>query len=183
MKYDACWRAFATKADEESLKELFVRAYGDLRAYGCKITVDTAVVEDAIQEVFFNLWKYKHNLNGEAKAVPYLFRSLRNEIVRIRKTRFPYQTLVDATALLVFLPNEMLDETLDAHEKEVVADALNSLPPRQKEILYLKFYENISYEDIAVILDIRYQSVINQSFRGITKLRKHASLKRSLLSD
>ena len=61
--------------------------------------------------------------------------------------------------------------------KRKVADAMQSLSSRQREIVYLKFYENLEYQEIADLLTLNYQSVVNHVHRAIVKLRKADILK------
>jgi RNA polymerase sigma factor (sigma-70 family) len=178
MKNELYWQAFIRDSDRESLKELFLCSYGTLFAYGVKLTRDATTTRDAIQEVFLNLWQYRNRLNPNSKALPYLLRAVRNEIVRIERQFRGHAELTEETSQLVFLPEEFKDPALDSCERQMIIDALNSLPSRQREILYLRFYENLSYEDIASVFGINYQSVVNQSFRAICKLRKFEVLRR-----
>ena len=79
------WKAFTTHACAASLKALFDAQYGTLYTYGMRMTSDAGdIVKDAGQEVFLNLWKYKDNLDPETRVQPYLLKSVRNEILRIR---------------------------------------------------------------------------------------------------
>jgi RNA polymerase sigma factor (sigma-70 family) len=50
---------------------------------------------------------------------------------------------------------------------------LNQLPPKQKEVIYLKFYKGLSNEQISQILNINYQSVKNHVYRSIVMLRSY----------
>ena len=172
MHCNAAWQSFLQHADEASLKELFVSMYGPLYAYSVKITHDPVKAEDAVQEVFFNLWKYRKRLNAGASPLPYLLRAVRNEALRMIKKFGHHESLDEAASQIVFLPQEFQDETLDSAERQVVVDSMNRLAPRQREILYLRFYEDLCFEDIANVLNINYQSAVNQAFRAISKLRK-----------
>jgi RNA polymerase sigma factor (sigma-70 family) len=178
MKYEAYWRTFTRDSDRESLKQLFLCTYGTLFTYGVKLTQDPTTTRDAIQEVFLNLWQYRTRLNPQAKAIPYLLRAVRNELVRIEKQFRGHADLTDETSKLTFLPHEFQDPVLDASERALILETLNRLPSRQREILYLRFYENLSFEDIATVLGINYQSAVNQSFRAISRLRKFDVLRR-----
>ena len=56
--------------------------------------------------------------------------------------------------------------------KTSIQSSLAELSPRQREILYLKYYNNLDYIQISEVLEINYQSVINHVYKAIKKLRK-----------
>ena len=56
-------------------------------------------------------------------------------------------------------------------QKEVLLAALDELSPRQREIIYLRFYQNLSYEEIADIMDLNYQTSRNLLYKAIRSLR------------
>ena len=60
---------------------------------------------------------------------------------------------------------------LKDHQKQMLQDALENLPTRQKEILFLKYYNGMSYEEIEEILSINYQSIRNHIYRALERLR------------
>jgi len=176
---EALWRVYLQHPDEKSLHALFNASYKFLLSYGDKLTLDRNKTKDAIQEVFLNLWLYRGKISEDTKAVAYLLRSIRNEIARIERKRKKNSRLtLDASAFL-FYPHELQSNALDKNDKRVILKALNSLPPRQREILYFRFYRNIAYKEIAEILGITYQSAVNQSYRAFCKLRTVEALKKS----
>jgi RNA polymerase sigma-70 factor (ECF subfamily) len=170
------WATYLECPGHVQLKDLFEMAYVPLYGYGLKLEGRTDLVRDAIQEVFLNLWKYRHTLSENTTALPYLLKCLRNELFRIQKKHAPSKKNLYPPDSLHFKPEEIDDDQLEKKEKKIIAQALNSLPSRQKEILYLRFFGNLRYQEISSILDINYQSVVNQSFRAISKLRNHPDL-------
>src|SRR5690625_7520840 len=58
-------------------------------------------------------------------------------------------------------------------QKQDLRDALDLLPERQKEVLFLKYYNGMSYDEIEEILAINYQSIRNHIYRALQKLRIH----------
>ncbi len=57
---------------------------------------------------------------------------------------------------------------------------LNSLPKRQKEVLHLKYYEELIFEEVAQVIHLNYQSVLNHIHRALTNLRRHPDLAKLL---
>jgi RNA polymerase sigma-70 factor (ECF subfamily) len=66
--------------------------------------------------------------------------------------------------------------------KQKVFNALNELSPRQREIIYLKFHQNLSYDEISEIMHINYQAARNLIYQSIKMLKKIIAVSLFLLS-
>lgn len=166
------WENFC-KGDHAALGELFSRHYSYLYRYGNKICIDTYLLEDVIQELFIELWQQR-------TAVPvvsvkaYLLRALKYKLFRALQKQQP---LVDADKLSEQGHFELSHETFMITEQEntenagKVIAAMNQLSDRQKEIIYLKFYQDMSYEEVAEIMNINYQAARNLLYQAIKSLR------------
>ena len=64
----------------------------------------------------------------------------------------------------------------DSRLHGVMVSALNELPPKQREIIHMRFYQDLEYPQIAEITGIKYQSVINHVYRAIQVLRQTTEL-------
>ena len=60
--------------------------------------------------------------------------------------------------------------------------ALNRLPTRQREMVYLNFYENLNYNEIVMQTGIQYQSVVNHVHRAVKVLRTHLKSKENVFA-
>jgi RNA polymerase sigma factor (sigma-70 family) len=67
--------------------------------------------------------------------------------------------------------DEMYSEENFHHKKKAVQRALAELTPRQKEAIYLRYMNRMSYEEICQIMDMNYQSARNLIFRAVEKMR------------
>ncbi len=168
------WQAFLS-GDKTALTEVFMTNYDDLYRYGYKLIRDKNLVEDAIQDLFFRLWKNRSAIRQVDNPKPYLFKSLRNHIRdSISKIR-PCVELCDITedhlnieySYEDFLVNDQITKSI----RQKVVDALNKLPAKQREIIYLRYFEDIDFDTIARIMEIKVQSVRNSLHRGMIALR------------
>jgi len=167
------WRSFVLDSNKYSLQCIFQDSYYDLFQYGMRITANPEDVKDSIQDLFVNLWMYKNSLAAEVNVKAYLLISLKHQLSRIRsKTQFDLLT----EDLEQLLQTPEMEYGLDPGVREMVILKVNALPSRQKEILYLKYFESLTYEEIAQVLNIKYQSVVNQAFRAVSKLRQDQQL-------
>ena len=178
------WESFL-KGSEKSFKQLHQQYYNDLYAYALKISRDEYIAKNAIQELFVYLWKNKASLNKAKHVRHYLIFSLRRHVIRLLKKEQKHLHLSinneDEAFPVTFSPADILitRETTLINEKYVI-DALNQLPPRQREIIYLRYFQDLSMEEIAQILSVNYQSVLNALSRGIKNLRKLLLSQKSL---
>ncbi|SDL33353.1 RNA polymerase sigma factor, sigma-70 family [Catalinimonas alkaloidigena] len=168
------------EGDESSLSHLYHRYRDPLYHYALKITGDAEMALNGLQNLFVQLWQSRQKLSEARSVKAYLFISLRRLLLQDMQRDRRYVLQMDQWASLrtdlVFSPEEIviLDERSQL-KKEYVAQLLNNLTPRQREIVYLKYYESLSLQEIADTLDINYQSVINHLNRAFLKLKGSAT--------
>ncbi|MBO9638637.1 MAG: sigma-70 family RNA polymerase sigma factor [Siphonobacter aquaeclarae] len=162
--------------DSLAYEELVHHYYTLLYQYGGKFSRDKALVKDCIQDVFLTLWESRHALNAAIPPKPYLLASLRRRIHRV----VSYDRLVFDT----FQEDTLFDadfgiEDRWIHEEEThraateITRLLNQLPARQKEVIYLKFFQNLSREEIVDVMQITPQSVSNLLQKSFKWLREY----------
>ena len=180
-----CWQRFI-EGDREALTYIYAQHYRPLLRYGCKLLSDEAVVEDCIQDLFFELWKNKARLGPTDSIRYYLLRSLRRKIVLAGRQRSGHSN-VDAQseeypfAVEYSIEEKWIGEIQAAERQEKLNQALNQLSARQKEAIYLKFYNDMDYQQIGQIMDLNYQSIRTLVYRAIKVLRDYLALEVSLL--
>lgn len=70
----------------------------------------------------------------------------------------------------------MTKQEVDEHVRHVLLEMLNTLPKRQREVLYLRYYDQLSLAEVAEVLSITYQGTVNTVYKAIKALRTHESL-------
>jgi RNA polymerase sigma-70 factor (ECF subfamily) len=166
------WNQFRD-GDEASFVRLFKNYYSNLYHYGCKISRDTTLVEDCIQELFIEMWRS----NGKAEIISlkaYIFKSFKFKLLKAlgkigKMSKLMADQNVDTFQLSheIFLMNEQENNILT----KKVQNALDQLSPRQKEIVYLKFYMDLSYEEVSEIMNINYQASRNLVYQSVKVLK------------
>jgi len=66
----------------------------------------------------------------------------------------------------------MINDSLSEQKRQALKKAIGKLNANQREILYLKFYNNLSYQEISEILNISYQTVRNYMSQALKALKK-----------
>jgi RNA polymerase sigma-70 factor (ECF subfamily) len=169
----ALWSAFK-EGDRDAFAALFRRYHPLLVQYGSKICNDLSVLEDCIQDLFIEIWQSRSSTEvNSVKA--YLLKSLKNKLYKLFRRQQPLassDTAFDAMAFEISHESFLIgreDERLKTHE---VLNAVNQLPARQKEIVYLRIYKKLSYEEISEVMNINYQVARNLFSQSVKSLRK-----------
>lgn len=170
--------ALLRKGDESALSELFSRYYDYLMHYGYQITPQESLVEECIQEMFLYLFEFYQRLSPVRNVKAYLFSSLRRRVIdkikTHRKRQFSEEPPLPATDIL-FQEDALL--LAEQEVRQALIEALNNLPWQQREAIYLKYYNHLSTREIAEILGIANQTVLNTLYIALKKIRKDPTLR------
>ncbi|TDB67553.1 RNA polymerase sigma factor [Arundinibacter roseus] len=169
------WDSFQ-QGDEKAFATMYQLHYRALYGYGKKFGLDESLVEDAIQDLFINLWRSKNNLTSVSNIKYYLFRCLRRDLHRqhIRETRMDSLDSREIQHTLSH-PFEELTFEQDENERELAAKlvaVLRKLPKRQFEAITLRYYENFSTKEIASIMEVSEKTVRNTLYNALLHLRE-----------
>jgi len=165
------WESFR-KGDKDAFAALFREYYGTLYRFGNKFTTDTELLEDCIQELFIELWQAKSQ-TPVLSVKAYLLKSLKYKLLKAFRKNGKVLPIYDNGDM----PFELSHETFLIHQQEndqrrqEVIRALERLSHRQKEIIYLKYYQNLSYEEVSEIMNINYQVARNLLYQAIKSLK------------
>ncbi|AXE20467.1 sigma-70 family RNA polymerase sigma factor [Runella rosea] len=152
---------------ELALGKLIKKYFNPLQNYGYKFIRDEDFVKDCVQEVFIEVWQRRDRLSTPDSVRAYLLSSVRKRVLR---EGFRQQIIKEDEPIdlennwhFVELPHErlMIEEEHEAQLKHKIGALLNQLPKRQREAIYLQFYQDLEREEIAQIMDIHPQSVSN----------------------
>jgi RNA polymerase sigma factor (sigma-70 family) len=161
---------------QKAYSSIYEQYVGPLYTYGKKLSRKTSLVEDAIQEVFIELWRY-HAALGQVRSIKaYLFTCLRRQLLKSIKREnvliFNDDYLKEDNFELEFSAQELLIQAQDKYaETERIKRALNQLTRRQKEIIYLKFFQELSYEEIGQMMDLSQRSTYNLVSKALSLLK------------
>jgi RNA polymerase sigma factor (sigma-70 family) len=173
----ALWNDFR-KGNLEAFNAIYYKYIRVLYNYGSKITPDGSLVEDCIQDLFIELWQKRQILSETTSIKFYLFKSLNRKIVRKLETEKRLsikRTLTENYHFEVAFSHEfhLVTMQIDEEQKENLNKALQTLTPRQKEAIYLKYYEKLSFEEVSVIMAINVKATYKLVTRALDMLRKN----------
>jgi len=178
------WQSF--KNGDSAAYALIYQKHADLLLkYGIHLCADLNLVEDTIHDLFVDLWEKRKQLKEVKSLGIYLKVSLRRSLFRkLKKNKIiSSEELVHKNAFKFSLQLEDLKKEMESYEaiENRLIQALNQLSPRQREIIYLRFYQNMTYEEIAKHLSLDINYTYNISSKAYSKIKKYLASDITLL--
>lgn len=159
----------AARDADEALVALYTAHYRPLVRLAALLLHDTPAAEDVVQDAFVAMHGSWRRLRDTDKAVAYL----RQAVVNRSRSRLRHLKVVDKHAPRP-LPDAPSAEVgaLGAVQREEVLAALRRLPHRQREVLVLRYYGDLSEAQIAEAMGISTGAVKSHASRGMGALRE-----------
>ena len=158
--------------DANAMKLLYQNSYQERYAYGFKIIADKDKVKDCLHEVFSDIWQKRSRIGEVSQVKAYLKTCVRHQLFKaikqdqrtdqLNKQEYSYEQL------LIAAENH-------ANAKIKMWKAINKLTPMQREVIKLKFYEDLSYEAISIMLKLKPRTIYNHIYAAICALRTELS--------
>ncbi len=171
------WIAFR-QGDPKALNLLIDTFYKILFDYGARFTHDYTLVEDAIQDLFLDLWRRRSFLSDTPSVRFYLLKSLRRKIHILHKSTLSRDhQFFECEENLDILSEYPVESDIISHEthehlKKTLQTAVKRLTKRQQEAVYLRFYQGLGYLQISDMMSISEQSAYNLIHSAIKSLRE-----------
>jgi RNA polymerase sigma factor (sigma-70 family) len=158
---------------EAAFLDFYEYFYQHLYNYGLKLSRDKELTKDVLQELFLDIWQNRKKQSNVHFVRAYLFTTLRRRILKALDLKeIPTDAFSDHQVDIALSREHLLMDEEFAHLITVKLNkALDSLTKRQREIIHLKFYEMLGYEEISEIMSLQYQSVVNHAHEAIKALR------------
>lgn len=155
----------------------FAAAYEESRdaVYGYLVymTKDTILAEDLSQEVFLRMFLHLDKFRGEASVRTWALRIARNVFLSYAKRRQPVLLEEQNRELSKMSDyNCPEEEILKKEQAEGVRQCLMCLAEQERTVLLLRDYEELSYEEIARVMDLTVEVVKSRIYRARQKFRK-----------
>ena len=176
--------------DEAALNYLFTNYYNRLFRTGLKYGATSDTVEEAIQALFIDVWQYRQTLGEIMSFEAYLKGALRKRLSKMAanfgvgmsdvgnnpKSHIRNPTSTEGVENDLLLSVEayenvlILQETNELKRQELV-NALEQLTPRQKELIVLRYFEEMSYADITEKTQLQTDSIYKTIHEALKRLR------------
>ena len=136
--------------DEAAFAELVGRYHARLRRFLLRmLDGDNHAADDALQDVWLDVFRSVGKLRDAGAFAGWLFRVARDRAHRVLRRR---GVAVDAKGELNDVADASAEPEFDADDRRQVAQSLDRLPHAHREVLLLRFVEDLSYEQIAAVV-------------------------------
>ena len=176
------WVSFR-KGNREALDKLYRKHLPGMYHHGMFVCRDSDVVRDGMQDLFSRLWSARSRIADADCVQRYLYRSLKRiiilQITRERKHRQPFDDdhIIDPGNSI---EQTFIDQEFRSEQVAVVRRAMEKLTRHQREVVLLRFFNGLSYVQIAEIMELHIDSVYNLSSKAIDHLRTNLQFSRQL---
>ncbi len=165
--------------DKASFEQLFKYYYQFLIHYGLKHCRNESLLEDCVQELFLELWEKAPQTNIQSFR-GYLFQSFRFKLYRHLERLKKYDSLKESngnnSSFTLSIEDFMISDEENSEKRIILKKSIDKLTKSQQEIIYLRFYQDLDYNNICQIMDITYQVSRNLLYQSIKALRENIEL-------
>lgn len=174
MTDTALWNLLI-EGDQKALEILYQRYYSLLLNYGLKCNPDRELIKDCIQDLFINIYQNSHINSSNITVRSYLLRALRNNLTNKIISQKEVESLEDLS-FRIPVNEDLFDRLFPKNDHDLLLarrllKAISHLSSNQKTVLYLRYVKELSYKEIADIMNINVQSSMNLVNRTLAKLR------------
>lgn len=145
-----------------------------LYQYGKRFTTDSELIKDSIQEIFTKLYKNREQLTTPDNIKLYLLVALKNNLINALYQESHYERFDNEStsfSLGISVEEQYVHDELCLNQQKKIQEILSTLSPRQKEIIYYRYIQELSFNEICVLMDINYQSAQNLIQRSLKKIK------------
>ena len=162
----------------ENIASIYNRYVDDLHTYALYLGFEKEVIMDAIHDVFCKFAASEKLLQDVSNIKFYLFKSLKNRLYDIYKARKEYAELsaIDLQEtpfnIQVTIEERLIGQEEQQQIKNQLAEMLESLTERQREIVYLRYVQEYDYEQISELLNISVHGCRKLLSKAMQNLRE-----------
>lgn len=163
------------EGDKDALAFIYNTYFPSLYRYGMKLSPDAHLVKDSIHDLFTGIWLSRERLSATDSIRFYLLASLKR---RISRQQGLLNRLTDqSSAAMPFSGSHeevLIGEQTDKERKEKLEKVINGLPRRQREILYLRYYEGLDTQETAALMSLSVSSAYVLLSKALNYLKQHS---------
>jgi RNA polymerase sigma factor (sigma-70 family) len=161
--------------NKSALEVLYKRHYQVLYRYAIKLAKEKEPAQDCLQEMFFQLWNKREKLKDVQSVRFYLMKWLKREVIRALNDKSKGSNIIsmdtDTEHLSLMVEDLFEKKEMKSHNAQALRKALDELTTREREVIYMRFFLELTYEEICSAMNLSYQVVMNYVHRALKALR------------
>lgn len=156
-----------TDGDKESFRHLVERYQNQAVAHATAVLGNRQDALDAVQEAFIDAYRAIDRFDFSRRFYPWFYVLLRNRCFKMLASRGRRDTvqIMEVPEILTLTPESSIEETLSLEA------ALLSLSPEDRELITLKYFDGLSYQELAEFLQIPKGTVMSRLFYARKQLQ------------
>ncbi len=164
--------------DAEAFKHLFDRYFDPLYRYVFRYLQSAEESQEVVHDVFLQIWRQRQRIGLERDLRTYLYATARNHALDRLKHRKVEQRFLERRAAAMAAGEgaaQAPNPTSEIEHRELAAaiqKAIDTLPPRQRQVLQLRWQGALSYDEVATLLGISPKTVAIHLARALQHLRQ-----------
>jgi RNA polymerase sigma factor (sigma-70 family) len=189
---EVLWAECVRDGSKNAFRTLYDRYFQQLYRYGYHLTPQKEAVQDAVQNLFVYLYEHQQSIGEIHSFRAYIFTSFRRTLARNIKQERKYvadEDLLsdDGDALhndprratgFYFELSPSAEEIFTqkesaAEQRNALLASINQLPKRQREVLYLHYFEELSSSEIATAMEVKVETVYITLHRAVHALQEY----------
>lgn len=169
------WEDFK-KGSQVAYAMIYKNYAHDMYRYGLSLYNNPSFVKDCIHDIFIEIWHARCKLAKVQSIKSYLLSAIRNKVNKEHRrgklSRF-FSTLGSQDGRETSPETILILQHEEEQQQKKLQDVMKLLSSRQREAIFLKFYQGLSYEEIASVLSITVKGAYKLIGRAIHVLRKN----------
>lgn len=167
------WRKIRD-GDADAMRVLYQKSFQELYLYGLRMVPDKQLVQDCLHEVFCEIWLKRKTITTVLYIRSYLKTCVRNRLLKEIEGGKKLESLDGQSDELQGEQSyeSLLIASQEDEERQIrIGQALQQLSKMQRKIIQLKYYDGLSYDQIATQLNLKPRTVYNHVFIALSTLR------------
>lgn len=170
------WVKQMQRNNARAFEEMYLYYVTRLSQFVFRYVHSVEIAKDVIQNVFFGVWRNRKNLKVNGKLRSYLYSAARNEALNfLRKKNDKFYKGEWDFSLMKSSRSTPEEKLVYTEFEETAKKIIDQLPERRRQIFLMQREDELTYREIAEILDISIKTVETQMSRSLKFLRKNLS--------
>ncbi len=152
-------------------EQLFKHYYEHLVYFSYRYVKDEQIAEDVVHDVFVNIWNNRNKLDFTLNFKSYLYSAVKNQSLKYIQRNKNFND-VDIEVIIVQKKDLPDNIAINNELEKAISKAISELPEKRREIFCMHRFDNLTYSEIALTLDISVKTVETQMSRALKYLRQ-----------